>query len=124
MTENLASLLCYAGGWITGLIFLFKDQRAGVRFHAAQSIITFGALNIIYFFLSASLSPGLILDVLILAMVGAWAFLMFKAFKGERFEIPVVCSLVMPLTAFVDKHFGEVMKGSAGASRDGQPSVG
>jgi uncharacterized membrane protein len=124
MTENLASLLCYAGGWITGLIFLFKDRRPGVRFHAAQSVITFAALNIVYLFLSASLSPGLILDVVILAIVGVWAFLMFKAFKGERFEIPVVASLVMPLTAFVDKHFGELMRVSAAGSSDEGPSVG
>lgn len=121
MTENLASLLCYAGGWITGLIFLFKDKRPGVRFHAAQSIIAFGALNILYLFLSISLSPGLILDVVILGMVGLWGFLMFKAFKGERFEIPVVASLVAPLTAFVDKHFADVMGVSAARSPTGPP---
>src|SRR6185437_3628308 len=47
MSENVAGLLCYAVGWITGLIFYFIDKRPFVRFHAAQSIVVFGGLQII-----------------------------------------------------------------------------
>ena len=49
MSENVAGLLCYALGWITGLIFYFVDKRPFVRFHAAQSIVVFGGLHILYF---------------------------------------------------------------------------
>jgi len=35
MAENVAGLLCYVLGWITGLIFYFIDKRPSVRFHAA-----------------------------------------------------------------------------------------
>ena len=40
--ENIASLLCYAGWWVTGVIFLIieKDSKT-VKFNAWQSIMTF-----------------------------------------------------------------------------------
>src|SRR5579862_10055086 len=38
LEENVAGLLCYVLGWITGLIFFLIDKRPFVRFHAAQSI--------------------------------------------------------------------------------------
>ena len=44
---RLASVLCYAGWWVTGLVFLIAERRhAGIRFHAAQSIVVFGALSV------------------------------------------------------------------------------
>src|SRR5271170_1046382 len=47
MAENVAGLLCYLLGWVTGLIFYFIDKRPFVRFHAAQSIVVFGGLTVI-----------------------------------------------------------------------------
>src|SRR5579871_6403607 len=52
LQENVAALLCYVLGWITGLIFLLIDKRPTVRFHAAQSIVVFGALQIAYIILA------------------------------------------------------------------------
>src|SRR5271168_1511846 len=51
MSENVAGLLCYLLGWITGLIFYLIDKRPFVRFHAAQSIVVFGGLNILSYVL-------------------------------------------------------------------------
>jgi len=45
LEENVAGLLCYLFGWISGLIFLLIDKRPFVRFHGAQAI----ALNIAFF---------------------------------------------------------------------------
>src|SRR5271156_6379816 len=47
MSENVAGLLCYLLGWITGLIFYLIDKRPFVRFHAAQSIVVFGGHTVI-----------------------------------------------------------------------------
>src|ERR1700689_1300802 len=47
MSENVAGLLCYLLGWVTGLIFYLIDKRPFVRFHAAQSIVVFGGLHIL-----------------------------------------------------------------------------
>src|SRR5258706_16081731 len=52
LAENVARLLCYAFGWITGVIFFAIDKRPFVRFHAMQSIITFVALMILQWVLA------------------------------------------------------------------------
>jgi len=42
-----AGLLCYIGGWITGIIFFIIEQKnRWVRFHAAQSIVVFGTITV------------------------------------------------------------------------------
>jgi uncharacterized membrane protein len=46
--ERLASVLCYSAWWITGLVFLVLErQHLGIRFHAAQSLVLFGALSLL-----------------------------------------------------------------------------
>ena len=48
LEENIAGLLCYVAWWISGLIFLLLEtENRFVRFHAVQSIIVFGIINII-----------------------------------------------------------------------------
>lgn len=47
LAANVAGLLSYAGWWMTGIIFLVLEQKNDwVRFHAAQSIVVFGAVTI------------------------------------------------------------------------------
>ena len=53
MSENVAGLLCYVLGWVTGIIFFLIDKRPFVRFHAAQSIVVFAGC------MSSVLSLGL-----------------------------------------------------------------
>ena len=46
---NKAGLLCYVGFWVTGIIFLIIERKNKlVRFHAMQSLVVFGILNIIW----------------------------------------------------------------------------
>jgi uncharacterized membrane protein len=99
MAENVAGLLCYALGWVTGLIFYFIDKRPFVRFHAAQSIVVFGGLTIIrvglgMVFLTGgvSLGFGLLWLVSILGFV-LWILLMIKAYQGERYRLPIAADL-------------------------------
>src|SRR5271155_1838188 len=47
LQENVAGMLCYILGWLTGIIFLLIDKRPFVRFHAAQSIVVFGFLSLL-----------------------------------------------------------------------------
>ena len=58
LSENVAGLLCYLLGWITGLIFFLIDKRPFVRFHAAQSIVVFGGLTVIRIVLSMLFISG------------------------------------------------------------------
>ena len=102
LSENVAGLLCYVLGWITGLIFYFIDKRPFVRFHAAQSIVVFGGLTIIRIVLSMlfvaggaaglSVGFGLLTLVSILGVV-LWILLMIKAYQGEKFRIPLAADL-------------------------------
>jgi uncharacterized membrane protein len=99
MAENVAGLLCYALGWVTGLIFYFIDKRPFVRFHAAQSIIVFGGLTIIRIalsmaFVAGSIALGFGLRSL-LAILGfvLWILLMIKAYQGEKYRLPIAADL-------------------------------
>lgn len=92
MQPNLAALLSYLLGFITGIIFyVLEKENKFVRFHAMQSIITFGAL----FVASAVLGLLPIVGVLLSFLIGIgstvlWIILMVKAYKGEEFKLPVV----------------------------------
>jgi len=103
MTQNTAGLFCYAGGWITGLIFLVTDKRPSVRVHAAQSIVVFGGLNVMYVVLDGILLPGLVFNLIRLSMVGLWIVLMVAAYQGQPFEIPVVADPAKSLLDRFDK---------------------
>jgi uncharacterized membrane protein len=106
MEENVAGLLCYALGWVTGLIFFLIDRRPYVRFHAAQSIVVFGGLHIIWIVLArvyfGSLGfggwtvftlGGLLLDAVRLLGFVLWILLMVKAYQGEKFKVPVAAGI-------------------------------
>lgn len=89
LEENVAGLLCYLLGWITGIIFLVleKDNKF-VRFHAIQSIVVFGTLTVAQFILRWIPIIGWIIGVLIsiLAFI-LWIILMVKAYQGEKYKV-------------------------------------
>ncbi|MCX6005584.1 MAG: DUF4870 domain-containing protein [Chloroflexi bacterium] len=95
LEENVAGLLCYVVGWITGLIFfLIEKDSKFVKFHAMQSIITFGALAIIAIILNYIPFVGWVVGGLlgILGLV-LWIVLMIKAYQGQKFKLPVIGDL-------------------------------
>src|ERR1039457_7086423 len=61
MSENVAGLLCYVLGWLTGIIFYLIDKRPFVRFHAAQSIVVFGGLHILTIVVGLLFGVGLVM---------------------------------------------------------------
>lgn len=111
LTENVAGLLCYVLGWLTGLIFLLIDKRPFVRFHAAQSIVVFGALTILRiiltFFFLGGYSFGLwalwsMISLLVtLAFFVAWILLMVMAYQGKWFEVPIAAGIAKSIAGSV-----------------------
>jgi len=102
----VAGLLCYALGWVTGLIFFLIDKRPYVRFHAAQSIVVFGGLHILRFVLGWIFGVGFLLggwtgfslgvllaELVSVAALVLWILLMVKAYQGQRFEIPIAAEI-------------------------------
>lgn len=107
MAENVAGLLCYLLGWVTGIIFFLIDKRPFVRFHAAQSIVVFGGLHIINILLVFVFGAGLMMmggmgtfgfgwaiySLISLVALILWILLMVKAYQGEKFEVPVAAGI-------------------------------
>ena len=92
MQPNIAALLSYVLGFITGTIFyLIEKENKFERFHAMQAIITFAALFVLQIFLGFIPVIGLILLPLVsIASLILWIVLMVKAYQGEKFKLPVV----------------------------------
>jgi uncharacterized membrane protein len=100
MQANIAGLLCYAVGWVTGLVFfLIEKENKFVRFHAMQSMIVFGALFILqiavgmFMGILATVHLGVLIPLFngLVALVSLvlWVVLMIKAYQGEKFKLPV-----------------------------------
>ena len=111
MSENVAGLLCYLLGWVTGIIFFLIDKRPFVRFHAAQSIVVFGALHVINIVVAISFGAGFMmmggwgsfgLGWVVFRLIGLvafvlWIVLMVKAYQGEKFKVPVAAGIAETL---------------------------
>lgn len=92
LDANVAGALTYALGWITGVGFLLTEpNNRYVRFHALQSTIVFGALSVLCILLQSIPLLGMLLAVFVVIPASAvlWLILMFKAYKGQMFKLPV-----------------------------------
>jgi uncharacterized membrane protein len=89
LEENVASLLCYLFGWVSGLIFflLEKDNKT-VRFNAMQSIVLFGGCNLLIFILGITVVGAILIPVVGLLSLVLWIVLMIKAFQGQTLRLP------------------------------------
>ena len=92
--------LTYLLGFVTGIIFLYLepyDKDEFVRFHARQSIVFSIACFVLNIILSVfvAVMPGplggivrVLQNLINLGLAIYWVYLMFKAYKGERYRIP------------------------------------
>ena len=108
--ENVAGLLCYLFGWISGLIFLLIDKRPFIKFHAAQSIalnIAFGAVWIAFWIVTLLLGfitamihfpigflTVFLYPVVTIAFFVVWVYCMYKAYQHEKFKLPIIGNMV------------------------------
>ena len=93
---NVAAALSYLVGFVTGIIFLVveKDNRF-VRFHAMQSTLVFAGIVVIDILLQIVPILGALVVVFVVIPLSAvlWLVLMFKAYQGEEFKLPLVGQL-------------------------------
>jgi len=96
MDENIAGLLCYVAGWISGLVFfLLEKENKFVRFHALQSIYTFLGLTVAMFVMGFIPIIGAFVNFLLsLAGLIAWIAGMIKAYQKEMYKFPIVGDIV------------------------------
>ena len=120
LDENLAALLSYIVGWISGLVFFLieKDSRL-VRFHAMQSILlnvvaavlgigiwilaTFTGFVVSYIsgILSfvLSLVLGLVGFVVGIGILVGVVICLIKAYQGQYFKLPVIGNMAEKFSA-------------------------
>ena len=92
LDENIASLVSYAGFFVTGIIFLVMEkENKTVRFHALQSIIWFIALGIVSTVAGwIPIIGGLLAGAVGLLTLASCVYLMYTAYQGQTFKIPVI----------------------------------
>ena len=111
LDENVAALLSYVFGWLSGLIFFLieKDSRL-VRFHAMQSLlfnvlvaivaIVLWVIAFVVLIVSTQL-PGIVgslISLLItliwvvfsIGILIAWVLCLVKAFQSQYFKLPII----------------------------------
>lgn len=109
LDSNVAGLLAYLLGFITGIIFLVIEPYKNdpfVRFHAFQSIFfsvawfVFWMLWTSFFMIGVFSSFGflwtimsLVSTLVSLGVFLLWLFLMYKAYNRERFMLPFIGEL-------------------------------
>lgn len=108
LKPNVAGLLCYLGGWVTGIVFLIIERKNKlVRFHAMQSLVTFGILHIIigiagnvrgwfpwagwgwFFFYPTWIAATVVFGVFLAIAIVLWIFLMHQTYHGRLVRLVV-----------------------------------
>jgi len=93
LEANLAAALSYLVGFVTGIIFLvIEKNNRFVRFHAMQSTLLFAGIVIIDIVLQIVPVVGALVVVFLVIPASAvlWLLLMFKAYQGEEFRLPMI----------------------------------
>lgn len=105
LKKETAAALSYVLGALTGIVFLIMEKDPFVRFHAMQSI----ALTLVFFVASWLVGVlGVVLGLtIVLAWVPAllggvlwiggfvlWLMLIYKAYLGEKWELPYIGKFV------------------------------
>jgi len=90
---NVAAALTYLVGFVTGIIFLLVEkENKFVRFHAMQSTLVFIGIVAVDILLQIVPILGALVVIFIVIPASAilWLLLMYKAYQGEEFKLPLV----------------------------------
>ena len=90
LQENVASLLCYLAGWVSGIIFLILEpNNKTIKFHAIQSIIVFGTISIIHLVFDwiPFLGWFIIMPLAWILWVIMALVLMLTAYQGKKLKV-------------------------------------
>ena len=110
LNERVERVLAYSFGWVSGLLLLLIETRStessrNVRWHAAQSVLTFGTLSLLMLgvgmlrgmlgwvpilSLITNFGLGLLLNILWWTTLILWIWLMVMAWMYPRYRLPYV----------------------------------
>lgn len=99
LSPNVAGLLCYILTFLSGLFFILTEkENKFVRFHALQAIF-FGIADVVAWVVLTIITMPLgffgffIMMVFWLGSLGLWIYLMYSAYQGQQFKLPVLGDL-------------------------------
>ncbi len=120
LKPNVAGLLCYLGVWVTGIIFLIIERKNRIiRFHAMQSLVTFGILGIIiaiadavrrwaswagweWFSYPLGITASVVFGVFLTIAFVLWIVLMYRAYHNRPIRLSLFGDLAQKCIAKLD----------------------
>lgn len=97
LDKNTAGALSYVLGPVSGVVFLVLEKDAYVRFHAMQSIVFSVGVWLLMFLLGATLFLAVLVGPLVVFAFVMYLLLIYKAWQGEEWELPLVGGLARKL---------------------------
>lgn len=105
LDERIERVLAYSLFWVSGLVLLFTEKNKNVRWHAMQSVVTFGTLSLLFVGVSMlngvlswipilglfiSFGLHLLLNILGWLWLLLWFWLMAMAWLHPDYRLPIV----------------------------------
>lgn len=90
LSKNTAGALSYVLGPLSGVVFLILEKDPYVKFHALQSIIVFGVIFILQWAFAITIFLAPLSGLLAILAFVMWLMLIYKAWKGEEWEVPLL----------------------------------
>ncbi len=109
LSERLERVLAYAFFCFSGLFLFIFEKNKNVRWHAMQSILTFGPLFVLMFLVSmlqsilsiipvlhilTDLGLSLLHNILVVITLMLWIWLMLMAFIRHDYRLPFISKWV------------------------------
>ena len=102
LDEKIAGLLCYALAFVSGIFFyVMEHENKYVRFHALQSTVWFLVICAVSIVLRILTNFPIIGSLFVflgglvsLFCFASWIYLMYMAYKGAEFKIPILGEVV------------------------------
>ncbi len=90
LKENIAGVLCYVLGWVSGIVFvILEPKNKFIKFHAYQSIVVFGTLSVAHLILDWIPFIGIFfMSVLWGIWFILWVVLMLLASQEKMYKLP------------------------------------
>ena len=102
LKKETSGALAYVLGPITGVIFLILDKDPFVRFHAMQSIVVLGGLIVFDQILALTVFLAVLIPLIGILGFVLWLMLIYKAWMGVEWEVPMAGKVVRQLLTKVD----------------------
>jgi uncharacterized membrane protein len=97
LKKETAGALCYLLFFVSGIFFLVVSKDPFVRFHARQSTVTFIVLFVLQWVLGITIILFPLSAIVGLVIFVLWLVLIYKAWQGEEWEVPILGKLSQSL---------------------------